>query len=308
MSSQLNPDGTEDTVAAWIELDPKECATGRMYVAVQNLDPNQQTFRMSVLPVGERFDDQRVGVSWDATPEQLAEIETLVRRATTAFYGATEGSVIIEDWVIYNDAHECDNGAGNDTFACGGGKCRLCFAERTRGESDYWMRARTGFDGHVSINRPDCDTEPCARSEWKIPTEWWVLAHEFGHSFLQHGDEYHSGADDSCGVGGKKITTCGASIMGKTSDQIRGFCTAVNHRTQVANWQQLLSLAFGETPMMTNGPDAFDCSDGHRTDSQSMWEYLDDRYSLDFPATTHTPSNMTYPELMGAPDAMGLRH
>lgn len=167
------------------------------------------TVRVGV-EVSSSFDQNR-----DVVLERLTRIFQNVSREV---FGFTEGQILITNWQIFTNRHECyDREVEDPVFSCRFNKCDVCITDtpwkQNRDGSDY-----TGFevpDFEVVMLYSDYGEFAFNNVDWSSDS----VAHEFAHYYMKFYDERRRG--------GK--TSCAHSILGIPWAKINNICTNINH-------------------------------------------------------------------------------
>lgn len=232
------------------------CASGwRLAVHSYDLSPraSRGTFHLMASKIGlTQFRELRIGMNFEATQGQLAQVVSRLEQAARLLYGATEG----QEWIymhLYNNRHSDPYGCSD----CGGADCDVCF------DNSYLSGTTYDICAPLPLGKRRVFLHLDETGNWQGPH---TIVHELAHCMFGLMDEYSSVA--FIPVGGSK---CGHSIMGgggtARNYNINGFCTALDHGKDPAppedseggepRWQTMSNNGWGSVPMLQT-PDNFD--------------------------------------------------
>jgi len=218
-----------------------------------------------------------IGVGWNASAAQMADIRTSFRQAAWQLFGISGGNRLIRSYEFFNDANACDDGWPAENSACYGEGCAVCLSP-SFGTSNY------NGTGKVTLYAagPNTSGTPAAfmANNWG-GTSWMqggnVIVHEFGHMLLGL-DNSGSAGDEYVTVNGNDLDACGHTWMGLYVDNQFTFCTPANHRGVGYDFNLTRSH---RGPQSVTGTTTFQIGDA-RSDWQDMWD--DGHLAAQFPS------------------------
>lgn len=276
-------------------LDLPQCATG-WNLSVTSVSATDRVFHLiwGAHAAGNAIPSQRIGVSFDASPADLATMRTNLQAAAWAVWGMTGGAWVIPEFQLFNNAVNCDEAWPTDQAACGGQDCRACLVSANE---DEWIN---GGPCH-SVSDPQDKITLCRTNGWDDP---WVIAHEFGHSILGLLDEYHMTSQSCPSPASRGWELCWSSVM--SGHQSWSLCNTLDHRLAQEDWRGNASgdwengwtRAYG-------GTTAYTCN-GYAlwTNESAAWPAVNNAAPFDLPADW-SPHDRNLREVWSDP-AIGL--
>ena len=263
-------------------LDLPACSAN-WYIRVQN-DSAYNIARVFHMQWGAHYPGreysapgERIGIAYNASPEDLQAIKNAFQEAAWRLYGATDGGYLIRSFQYYNNIVGC---AGWPEHRCGGAVCRFCIHPQS---------------------------EPCDTSTWKGMSQVFIcynhrtspelITHEMGHVYIGFQDNYANlGSATSCPtstVADVPWSLCGHSMMSTLSENRNGFCTELGHRTNLLDWRGYPGMR--SYPSSINGPYLHDCAGGwHWTNHGAEWSALSGAHVPTTHPSDWSPHNETF--------------